>query len=81
MGYSVPSGTEFGRETPLRLKVAAALAFPDGSMSEGHGYAHDIADVSRYGCHSSHGREPLSSGTCDIGATRRGAHRDRRVVG
>jgi hypothetical protein len=33
MGCSVPSCTEAGRETPLRLKVAAALAFPDGSMS------------------------------------------------
>ena len=33
MGYSVRSCKEVCRETPLRLKVAAALAFPDGSMS------------------------------------------------
>jgi hypothetical protein len=29
----VPSRDEIGPDTPLRLAVAAALAFPDGSMT------------------------------------------------
>jgi hypothetical protein len=33
MGCSVPSCTEVGSETPLRLTVAAALAFPDGTLT------------------------------------------------
>jgi hypothetical protein len=80
----VPTRDEVSRDTPLRLNVAAALAFPDGSMSERHGYAHDVADVSRCGCHSSRACEPLSVGIlrdCGIRVTRRGAHWGRRVVG
>jgi len=33
MGCSVPSCREVGGETPLRVNMATALAFPDGSMS------------------------------------------------
>jgi hypothetical protein len=33
MRQSVPARDEVGPDTPLRLSVAAALAFPDGSMS------------------------------------------------
>jgi hypothetical protein len=84
MGYSVPTRDEVSKDTPLRLNMAPAMAFPDGSMSERHEHAHDVADVSHCGCYSSCAREPLSFGTlwdCGIGATRRGAHRGRRVVG
>src|SRR6201986_4104073 len=33
MRGTIPSRDEIGPQTPLRLKSAAALAFPDGSMS------------------------------------------------
>jgi hypothetical protein len=33
MGARLPSIEAIGRDTPLRLSVAAALAFPDGSMT------------------------------------------------
>jgi hypothetical protein len=80
MGCSVPSWTDVGPETLLRPKVAAALAFSDGSTSERHGYAHDVADVSRCGCYSSRAYEPLSFGNWHWSETARRAS-DRRVVG
>jgi hypothetical protein len=33
MGCLLPLRTDVGLETPLRLNVAAVLAFPDGSMT------------------------------------------------
>jgi hypothetical protein len=33
MRGAIPSRDQIGSETPLRLTVAAALAFPDGSMT------------------------------------------------
>lgn len=33
MGKSLPPRSEVKPNTPLRLSVAAALAFPDGSMT------------------------------------------------
>jgi hypothetical protein len=33
MGCTIPPGDQVGPETPLRLNVAAVLAFPDGTMT------------------------------------------------
>lgn len=33
MGHSLPNRDEITPDTPLRLSVAAAIAFPDGSMT------------------------------------------------
>jgi hypothetical protein len=38
-GFRAQAVVRIGPATPLRLNVAAALAFPDGSMTaSGHGY-------------------------------------------
>jgi hypothetical protein len=33
MSFTAPERDQIGSEAPLRLRVAAALAFPDGSMT------------------------------------------------
>jgi hypothetical protein len=73
MRARLPSIENVGSDSSVRLNLAAALAFPEGSMSERHGYAHDVADDSRCGWHSFRACEPLNSGKC--GLERHGAAR------